>query len=714
MLASPRMTTVQLSRPGSAEAGRDVGSPAGWPPGSDTALTRAPGALIVGLLLVVLYAAFAHGANTDPAEARVQIGLSALAAIAGAAWLWSGAIRVGARARALAGAGLLAAFAVWNGISLLWSVAPNQTWLELNREISYVLVLVLAIGAGASQRRPLQTVATGYLVVAFLVTLYALGQKIAPGLQIAGLIDLNQTATFARLQAPLDYWNALALFLVFAVPIALVIARDRELPRGMRMASLLAVELMLIVILLTYSRGGLVALVVVVAVTLAFGGAWLKTLLLLAVAAVAAVPAVWMALSVHSLSGANVALSARESAGGEFALVLLASLALLYGVGRILLDRDVQIELTPERRQRALRLAAVGVGFVVVVALIAVALSSRGLTGTVSHAWHSFTTPHATANVNVPNVSVSSGNRWVWWKNAVGAWSDRPFAGWGAGSFQVVDLLYSSASNLSVHDAHSVPLQWLAETGFVGAALAVGAFALLLIAGVEATRRKTGTERAFAAALLAAGVAYAIHAFYDWDWELPGVTFPVLVLLGALAGSAMGRRTWRARERTASARGLALGASTFVLCVYAVSVLLPSLAATKASAALTQAGATSSRAELLHAVGTAQLASRLDPLSDEGLKAAASISVSLGHPVQARSYLLQAVGRDPSDELAWEQLANLERGLRDVRAARQAIARVLALDPRGAMGRRLALNLQELRTPPNDSATATSTPLQVH
>jgi hypothetical protein len=709
------MTTVQLSRPGSAGAGRDVGTPAdGWPPGSDTALTRAPGALTVGLLLVVLYGAFAHGANTDPAAARVQIGLSALAAIAGAAWLWSGTIRVGARSRALAGAGLLAAFALWNGISLLWSVAPNQTWLELNREISYVLVLVLAIGAGASQRRPLQTVAGGYLVVTFLVTLYALGQKIAPGLHIAGLIDLNQTATFARLQAPLDYWNALALFVVFAVPIALVIARDPELPRRLRMASLLAVELMLIVILLTYSRGGLVALVVVVGVTLAFGGAWLKTLMLLAAAAVASIPAVWMALSVHSLSGANVALSARESAGGEFALVLLGSLALLYAAGRMLLDRDVHIELTAERRQRVLRLAAAGAGFVVVVALIAVTLSSRGLTGTISHAWHSFTTPHATANVNVPNVSVSSGNRWVWWKNAVGAWSDRPFGGWGAGSFAVVDLLYSSASNLSVHDAHSVPLQWLAETGFVGAALAVGAFALLLIAGVEATRRKTGTERAFAAALLAAGVAYAIHSLYDWDWELPGVTFPVLVFLGALAGSAMGRRSWRARERSASVRGLALGASTFVLCVYAVSVLLPGLAATKASAALTQAGATSSRAELLHAVGTAQLASRLDPLSDAGLTAAASISVSLGHPAQARSYLLQAVGRDPSDELAWEQLANLERGLRDVRAARQAIAHVLALDPRGAMGRRLALNLQELRTPPNDSATATSTPLPVH
>jgi hypothetical protein len=704
------MTTVQLSRPGAAEAGRDVDSPAGgWPPASESALSRAPGALIVGLLLLVLYAAFAHGANTDPAEARVQIGLSALAAFAAAAWLWNGTIRVGARSRAVTGTALLVGFALWNGITLLWSVAPNQTWLELNREISYVLVLVLAIAAGASHRRPLQTVATGYLLVAFLVSLYALGQKIAPGLHIAGLIDLNQTATFARLQAPLDYWNALALFVAFAVPIALVIARDPEQPRRMRMAALLAVELTLLVVGLTYSRGGLVALIVVVVVTLAFGGAWLKTLMLLAAAAVATVPPLWVALSLHSLSGANVPLSDRETAGVKFAIVLVASLALLYAAGRRLLDRDVSIELSPERRRRALRRLAAGAAFVVAIGLIVLVVS-----GGISHAWHSFTTPHATANVNVPNISVSSGNRWVWWKDAVGAWSDKPVAGWGAGSFQVVDLLYSTAGNLSVHDAHNVPVQWLAETGFVGAVLAIGAYVLLLVAGLDAARRKTGTERAFAVALLAAGVAYAIHALYDWDWELPGVTFPVLLFLGALAGSGMSRRAWRSRRRPDAVRALTLGATTFVLCVYAVSALLPTLAATKASAALTQAGATSSRVELLHAVGTAQLASRLDPLSDDGLKAAASISVSLGHPVQARTYLLEAVGRDPSDELAWEQLANLERGLRDVRAARQAVARVLALDPRGTVGRRLALNLQELRTPANDSATATSTPLPVH
>jgi hypothetical protein len=699
------MSTVELSGLGAAEPEPGIETPAGarsQGPGTDS--SRAPGALIVALLLLVLYAAFAHGADSDPAEARVQVGLSAIAAVAGVAWLWSGTIRVAGRSLALAGMALLTAFAVWSGVTLLWSVAPDQTWLELNRDLAYVIVLALAFAAGASHRRAVEAVATGYLLAALAVTVYAVGQKAVPGLHISGLFDLNQTSQYARLQAPLDYWNALALFVVPAVPIALVIAVDLKRPRRIRMASLLALELMLLVIGLTYSRGGLIALVVAVVVSIAFGGTRLRTLLVLGAAAVASSLPLWVALTNSALSGQSVPLAQRETPGAQFAIVLVVSLLLLFAAGRKLLDYNPRFEISRERVRAAARPLLAGVGAVLLIVLVALALS-----GSIAHAWHSFTTPGG-ANVNNPNLSVSSGYRWVWWKESVGAWSDRPFGGWGAGSFQVLDLLYRT-TDAHVQDAHSVPLQWLAETGLVGGLLAIGGYALLVAGGLEAVRRKIGIERAFAAALLAGGVAYAVHAFYDWDWDMPGVTFPVLVFLGVLAGSGSGRPTPVGRGRSAGTRGVALALCTFVLCVYALSAVLPSIAATKASASLTRAGATSSRTVLERAEATALLASRLDPLSDEGLKAAASISVFLRQPDQARAYLLQAVRRDPSDELAWEQLAALELGLRDARATRQATQRVLQLDPRGPIGRQLTLDLEELITPPNNSATATSTPL---
>ena len=707
------MSTVQLSGPGFAAAGPDLESAGGTRlPDPDARASRAPRALIGALLLLLLYAAFAHGADSDPAEARVQVGLCVIGALAGVAWLWTGTIRVAARSAALAGMALLIAFAAWSAVTLLWSVAPNQTWLEFNRDLAYVIVLALAFAAGASDRRSLQTIAHGYLLVVLAVTAYGLGQKIVPGLHINGIFNFNQTSEYARLQAPFDYWNALALFVAFGVPIALVIATDRERPQRIRLASLLAVELMLLVIGLTYSRGGVIALIVAVAVSIAFGGARSRTLVLLAAAALATWLPLTVALTFSPLSHANIPVGQRETPGIQFAIVLALSLLALHAVGRRLLRREQRFELSPERTRELLRLLARVAGVAVIIALVAVALSSRGLGGSISHVWHSFTTPH-TANVNDPNrlVSVSSGNRWVWWKEAVGAWSARPFSGWGAGSFQVLDLLYRTTGSLTVQDAHSVPLQWLAETGLVGALLAVGGYVLLLVGGVDAVKRTSGRERAFAAALLAGGVAYAVHAFYDWDWDMPGVTFPALVFLGVLAGSAAGRWTRRRPRPAPGTRALALGFCTFVLCVYAVSALLPSLAATKASAALTTAGATSSRVVLEHARASAELASRLDPLADDGLKAAASISGYLRQGSTALTDLLEAARRDPSDEQAWEQLAALELRLRDVRATRQALERVLELDPHGVIGRQLALDVQELSTPPNDSATATSTPL---
>ena len=61
-------------------------------------------------------------------------------------------------------------------------------------------------------------------------------------------------------------------------------------------------------------------------------------------------------------------------------------------------------------------------------------------------------------------VSTNSGNRWVWWKEAAGAFSDKPVGGWGAGSFGTVHLRYRENS-LGVQQPHNVELQWLSETG---------------------------------------------------------------------------------------------------------------------------------------------------------------------------------------------------------------------------------------------------------
>jgi hypothetical protein len=703
-----------------------IGGPGGLP-GEPVAVaeTRSgsavglPAVIGIALLALILYAAFDHGAVALPADTRLQVAIAAIAAVAGAGWLWSGTLRLWAPRSAVVGTVLLAAFACWSGITVLWSVAPDQTWIELNRAIAYVIVLCLAIAVGASLARAGELVAKGFVAIALAVSAYALGQKLLPGVHLAGVFDLNQTGSLPRLQEPLGYWNALALFIALGVPVALALAVDSTRRARSRLAAACAVELMLLTIALTYSRGGLLALALALVVGIAAGGERLRSLLWLSVAVIAAVPPIVLGLSSHSLTAAGVSLSSREGAGGLLALVLVASLAGLLAAGRVLLVLDRRLALDPGRARALRRLGLAAVTVLVLGAVAAVSLSSRGPGGTVSHAWNSFTSTRAASNSNPSRLlSADSENRWVWWKEAAGAFSDRPLGGWGAGSFGVVHLLYRR-DTLPVQQPHSVPLQFLAETGVVGALLGIGAIVLLLSAAGRAIRsRAQGTERLLAAALLAGAVAYAVHCLYDWDWNIPAVTLPALVFLGVLigarsgaSGGARGPRSARSRslERPSlGSRALGLGALTLWLCVFALSALLPSLAASKADSALIQA-ASGSPGALRSAQASASLASSLDPLSDAGLRAEASVAIHQGRLARARAELQQAVGRDPTDGLAWNALALVYGLLRDTGSATFALQRMVALDPRAQSAQAIA-RYELSSAPPGESVTATRTP----
>jgi predicted Zn-dependent protease len=195
---------------------------------------------------------------------------------------------------------------------------------------------------------------------------------------------------------------------------------------------------------------------------------------------------------------------------------------------------------------------------------------------------------------------------------------------------------------------------------------------------------------------------------YDWDWDIPGVTLPALLFAGVLAGSANRGSGEPRRVRTPgpAARLLGLGAAAAVLCSVALSGVVPSVAATKARSALV-AAAGSSPAALANAQSTAAAAARLDPLSDAGLLAEATIALHRGQLQQPRAYLLEAIRRDPEDLQAWRDLASFEFSIGDLRAAVSAIGRVMQLDPRGAESLRYARVVGVISTPPVDSAAST-------
>src|SRR5207237_10138143 len=129
-----------------------------------------------------------------------------------------------------------------------------------------------------------------------------LGGKVVPWLHLGGLIDLDQTGQFSRLRAPLEYWNALGIFCVMAVPLALRLVTDSERDRVPRLAGLAALQLLFVTIGLTYSRGAIVSLVAGLVVGLCFSRARLRSLLFVAMGLVAAAPGLAFAFQSASLT----------------------------------------------------------------------------------------------------------------------------------------------------------------------------------------------------------------------------------------------------------------------------------------------------------------------------------------------------------------------------------------------------------------------------
>jgi hypothetical protein len=656
-------------------------------------MARAPLLLLAALLACAGYAAFADGATDLPAETWLQLVLVVLSVVVVATLLYGRSLRVAASPLAWAGLGLLAAFCVWTALTITWSVAPDRSWEQFNRALAYVLAIGLGMVVGSSLSRAPERAAKGWVAVAALVAAYALAGKTVPG-----ILGLDHAGFVARLREPIGYWNALALICALAVAPALRLAADPAQREWTRLSGLFALYTFFVVIGLTYSRGGVLGAIAALIVVLAFAPQPLRSFGLVVLAGLAAMTALVTGFNASDLTTNAVPLAQREGDALLALAIFLACGAVLLIAGRFALR--VAERVPRERARRVGRtVLALGVG------LLALGLVPAVLAGGVGDLARDFTDERSADAVTDPSRvnSTSSSNRWSWWNEAAGAWSDKPLHGWGAGSFPVTHRMYRK-DQLGVLQPHNVPLQWLAETGLVGLVLALGGFLALIAAALSRARRGAG---GYGVAAGAAGVAWLFHATFDWDWDIPGVTLPVCVLLGVAAARPVAREA-----ASFEARGAALAVATVLGVAALVSASLPALAERETESALRAGGdPKASEADLRDASASAELAARLNPLAAEPLYAAASIDERRASYPAARRTLLRALEREPDDVDGWYRLARIEATLRDAGGLRRAAERALELDPFGQVARLLAVQAVGALLPPDRSATATGAPL---
>src|SRR6202034_770678 len=82
------------------------------------------------------------------------------------------------------------------------------------------------------------------------------------------------------------------------------------------------------------------------------------------------------------------------------------------------------------------------------------------------------------------------------------------------------------------HYRHSVELRTLAETGLIGALLALVGLAAALLAAARALRDADPLARTVCAAALSGFAYWVVHGSFDWFWEFAGLGAPAFALLG--------------------------------------------------------------------------------------------------------------------------------------------------------------------------------------
>jgi hypothetical protein len=477
---------------------------------------------------------------------------------------------------------------------------------------------------------------------------------------------LGASGRIGRLSSPIGYWNALGLLFAMALPLALWLAARREHPHWLRSAGVVYLYALIVGLLMTYSRGGVLAAGVSAALWIALGSPRIESAAALLLGGGAGLGVAVWAFTRPGLSSDNQPDSVRVHDGAWFAVVFvlgaIAVAALAY-LGSLSEERR---PLTDARRRAVERLALGVLVAVVAVGVVALVVEAK------PEGWfRDFTAqPTNAALQGGPEhlVNASSSSRWLWWKEAWRAWEKQPWRGTGAGTFELTHRLLRT-NTIVVTEPHNVPLQFLTETGLVGfvlVLLGVGAAAV----GVVKRLRPARDPAVVALAVLC--VAYVLHTLVDFDWDFVAVTAPFLLTLGALLGGPAVRDEPRV---VWSPLPVAVAAAL------ALSLLTPWFAQRDTDSA--QAAIFDGRP--LVALRDARNARSLNPLALDPLLAEAAALEQLGDVQGARSVYIDAVELQPLNWRAWFELGRFEEGQQDWPRALPALRRAVDLDPQNPL-----------------------------
>ena len=237
--------------------------------------------------------------------------------------------------------GLLAAFTAF---SVMWSYAPSDSWIESSRTFAYLAVLAGGIALARLVPERWGAVLVGVGAGCLIVSLWALCTKVFPA-------SLAGDETYARLREPFAYWNSVGLMAALGMPPMLWRAARRAGHAAANALAWPAMALLLVCIMLSYSRGALVALAAGLALWCVLVPLRLRALVALSAAVLGAAPMVAWAFAQDGLTTDKAPMAARVDAGHEFGALLILMAVVLLVAGLAVHFTATQRPPTPRARR---------------------------------------------------------------------------------------------------------------------------------------------------------------------------------------------------------------------------------------------------------------------------------------------------------------------------------------------------------------------------
>jgi hypothetical protein len=567
--------------------------------------------------------------------------------------------------------GLLTAFLIWTALSLIWTESSEKTAEELALVAGYLGVFALAV----FNRRPrgarwmVAAVGSAIAVVAVVALLSRLHPAWFPSAnQTAQILDFGQE----RLSYPLNYWNGLATLIAIGLPLLLQIATGaRQL--AFRALAAAAMPALMLAAFFTFSRGGIAAVFLGLAIFLALTSDRLPKLLTLLVTgaggAVLIAGAVARSELRHNLDNATA-----HSQGDQllvWTIVVCIIVAAVTVAISVALEREMRPSWTRVNRQQSL----IALGVVVLVGLVAAL--AVGAPGKLSNRWDDFKQPETGAGKNTDRLASSSGeSRYQFWSSAWREFEDKPLTGTGSGTF---DLWWTRDGDTPdvVNNAHSLYMETLGELGIVGAALLLGFLLTVLIGGSLAAVRAGELRAPPLAAAVAGFAAFCFTAIFDWMWQVPVVPVAALLLAAAVVTHAVGSRSGRGLRGPAPFPPLCRVAVVVGSLVVVVAIAIP-----LASTALVRQSQDEAQVNNLSAaLEDARSAQNVQPEAAGPRLQEALVLESEGQLAAASGAAQAATDREANNWRLWMVRSRIEAQLGDADVAVQYYERARSLNP---------------------------------